>query len=64
MPELAAGDPSATEAAAAPHIEVHIGRIEMRVNTPPVAALRPAVERPRGFAGYERARRGEGRNWY
>ena len=54
----------ATTEEAAPRIEVRIGRIEMRVNTPPVAEPRPAVERPRGFAGYERARCGEGRNWY
>lgn len=63
LPELAASEPSATEGEA-PRIEVRIGRIEMRVNTPPVVAPRPAVERPRGFAGYERARRGENRDWY
>ena len=58
------GDEGSTPAPESPRIEVRIGRVEIRVTTPPTPTAPASPQSPSGFVEYSRARSYRDRKWY
>jgi hypothetical protein len=58
------GDEAPSPTPEAPRVEVRIGRVEIRVTTPPLPVAPASRQKPSGFVEYTRARSYRDRKWY
>jgi hypothetical protein len=58
------GDEAPSPTPETPRVEVRIGRVEIRVTSPPLPVAPASRQRPSGFVEYTRARSYRDRKWY